>query len=82
MGGIVTSYLTLAAILFCIGLYGALTKKECDHRADFDRIDAQRRQSEPGRFLQMGINPSIHGQIFSLFTMSSRQLKSLLASRS
>ena len=27
MGNLITPYLTLAAILFCIGLYGALTKK-------------------------------------------------------
>lgn len=32
MGNIITPYLTLAAILFCIGLYGALTKK-WGHRA-------------------------------------------------
>ena len=31
MGDVITPYLMLAAILFCIGIYGALNEEECGY---------------------------------------------------
>jgi NADH-quinone oxidoreductase subunit K len=69
MGGIVTSYLTLAAILFSIGLYGALTKKNAIIVLISIELMLNAVNLNLIAFSKWGINPSIHGQIFSLFTI-------------
>lgn len=70
MGGIVTSYLTLAAILFSIGLYGALTKKNAVIVLISIELMLNAVNLNLVAFAKWGINPSIHGQIFSLFTIT------------
>lgn len=69
MGSIVTSYLTLAAILFCIGLYGALSKKNAVIVLLSIELMLGAASLNLVAFSKLGINPSITGQIFSLFNI-------------
>lgn len=70
MGGILTSYLTLAAILFCIGLYGALTKRSSVIVLLSIELMLNAVNLNIIAFAKYGVNPSIQGQIFSLFTIT------------
>lgn len=66
-----TPYLTLGAILFCIGLYGALTKKK---NAVIVLLSIELMLNAVNlnliAFSKFGVRPSLTGQIFSLFTIS------------
>ena len=70
MSGILSPYLTLGAILFCIGLFGALTK----HNAVIVLLSIELMLNGVNlnlvAFSKMGINPSLTGQVFSLFTIT------------
>lgn len=67
---IVTPYLTLGAILFCIGLYGALSKKNAIIVLLSIELMLNASNLNLVAFAKMGVNPSLTGQIFSLFTIS------------
>lgn len=70
MSGIISSYLTLAAILFCIGLYGALSKKSAIIVLLSIELMLNAVNLNLIAFAKLGINPSLKGQIFSLFNIS------------
>lgn len=70
MSGIVSSYLTLAAILFCIGLYGALSKKNAVIVLLSIELMLNAVNLNLIAFAKYGVNPSITGQIFSLFNIT------------
>ncbi len=70
MSGIVSSYLTLAAILFCIGLYGALSKKNAVIVLLSVELMLNAVNLNLIAFAKYGVNPSITGQIFSLFNIT------------
>lgn len=70
MGGIITSYLTLSAILFSIGLYGALAKRSAVIVLISIELMLNAVALNLVAFSKLGINPSIQGQIFSLFTIT------------
>jgi NADH-quinone oxidoreductase subunit K len=65
-----TPYLTLAAILFCIGLYGALTKKNAVVVLLSIELMLNSVNLNLVAFSKLGINPSLTGQIFSLFNIT------------
>lgn len=70
MSGILTSYLTLAAILFCIGLYGALSKRNAVIVLLSIELMLAAVSLNLIAFAKYGMNPSITGQIFSLFIIT------------
>lgn len=65
-----SSYLTLAAVLFCIGLYGVLTKRNAIIVLLSVELMLNAANLNLVAFSKYGVNPSITGQIFSLFTIS------------
>ncbi|WP_040952320.1 NADH-quinone oxidoreductase subunit NuoK [Gorillibacterium massiliense] len=70
MSEIITPYLTLGAILFCIGLFGALTKKNGVIVLLSVELMLNAVNLNLVAFSKLGVNPSLTGQIFSLFTMT------------
>lgn len=70
MDSLATPYLSLAAILFCIGLYGALTKKNGVVVLLSIELMLNAVNLNLVAFSKMGIAPSLTGQIFSLFTIT------------
>ncbi|MEI7025702.1 NADH-quinone oxidoreductase subunit NuoK [Paenibacillus sp. y28] len=70
MSDVVTAYLILAAILFCIGLYGALTKRNAVIVLLCIELMLNAVNLNLVAFAKMGVNPSLQGQIFSLFNMT------------
>jgi len=68
--GIISSYLTLAAILFCIGLYGALSKKSAVIVLLSIELMLNAVNLNLIAFAKYGVNPSVTGQIFSLFNIT------------
>lgn len=67
---IVISYLLLAAILFCIGLYGALSKKSAVIVLLSIELMLNAVNLNLVAFSKYGVNPSLTGQIFSLFNIT------------
>ena len=65
-----SGYLTVALILFCIGLYGALTKKNTIMILICVELMLNAVNLNFVAFSKYGINPNIDGQIFTLFTMA------------
>lgn len=70
MSAMISPYLTLGAILFCIGLYGALSKKNAIIVLLSIELMLNASNLNLIAFAKMGINPSLTGQVFSLFTIS------------
>jgi NADH-quinone oxidoreductase subunit K len=70
MSNIITPYLTLAAILFCIGLYGALTKRNAVIVLLSIELMLNGVNLNLVAFSKMGVNPSATGQIFTLFAIA------------
>lgn len=70
MTSLLASYLTLAAVLFCLGLYGALTKKNAVMVLLSIELMLNAVNINLIAFAKYGTNPSLTGQIFSLFTIS------------
>jgi NADH-quinone oxidoreductase subunit K len=68
--GLATPYLTLAAILFCIGLYGALSKKNAVIVLLSIELMLNAVNLNLVAFSKLGVNPGMTGQIFSLFNIS------------
>lgn len=70
MGNIITPYLTLAAILFCIGLYGALSKKNGVIVLLSIELMLNAVNLNLIAFAKLGDHPALTGQIFSLFNIT------------
>ncbi|MBM7551750.1 NADH-quinone oxidoreductase subunit NuoK [Thalassobacillus pellis] len=71
MSGVsVNAYLLLALILFCIGLFGALTKRNTVIVLISIELMLNAVNINLVAFSKYGINPGITGQIFSLFTIT------------
>lgn len=64
------SYLTMAAILFCIGLYGALTKRNAIIVLISLELMLNAVNLNLVAFSKYGVVPSLTGQIFSIFTIT------------
>ncbi|PZD97800.1 NADH-quinone oxidoreductase subunit NuoK [Paenibacillus sambharensis] len=64
------SYLMLAAILFCIGLYGALTKRNAVIVLISIELMLNAVNLNLVAFAKYGALPSLTGQVFTLFTIS------------
>lgn len=65
-----TSYLMVALILFSVGLYGALTKRNAVIVLLSIELMLNAVNINLVAFAKYGINPAVTGQIFSLFTMT------------
>lgn len=70
MSGTVLPYLTLGAILFCVGLYGALTKRNAVIVLLSVELMLNAANLNLVAFSKFGVAPSLKGQIFSLFNMT------------
>ncbi|GMX60314.1 NADH-quinone oxidoreductase subunit NuoK [Paenibacillus elgii] len=68
--GLATPYLTLAAILFCIGLYGAFSKKHAVIVLLSVELMLNSVNLNLVAFSKLGVNPGLTGQIFSLFNIT------------
>ncbi|MEH6938269.1 NADH-quinone oxidoreductase subunit NuoK [Bacillus sp. EAC] len=66
----INAYLLLALILFCIGLYGALTKRNTVIVLICIELMLNAANINLVAFSKLGVTPSLTGQIFSLFTIS------------
>lgn len=66
----ISSYLMLAAILFCIGLYGALSKKSAIIVLLSVELMLNAVNLNLVAFSKLGVKPSITGQVFSLFNIT------------
>jgi NADH-quinone oxidoreductase subunit K len=67
---IIGSYLTLAAVLFCIGLYGVLTKRNAIIVLLSIELMLGAANLNLIAFSKFGVQPSLGGQIFTLFSMT------------
>ncbi|WP_316570543.1 NADH-quinone oxidoreductase subunit NuoK [Neobacillus sp. YIM B06451] len=65
-----SAFLALALILFCIGLYGALTKRNTVIVLISIELMLNAVNINLVTFSKYGITPSIDGQIFTLFVMA------------
>ncbi|MFO1444314.1 NADH-quinone oxidoreductase subunit NuoK [Bacillus sp. Bva_UNVM-123] len=66
----ISAYLALALILFCIGLYGALTKRNTVIVLISIELMLNAANINLVAFSKLGVMPSITGQVFALFTMT------------
>jgi NADH-quinone oxidoreductase subunit K len=64
------AYLTVAAFLFCIGLYGALTKRNAVIVLICIELMLNAVNLNLIAFAKYGLHPSIEGQVFTVFTIS------------
>ncbi len=64
------SYLTLAAVLFCIGLYGVLVKRNAIIVLLSIELMLNAVNLNLIAFSKYGVVPSLTGQVFSLFAMT------------
>lgn len=65
-----SAYLALGLILFCIGLYGALTKRNIIIVLISIELMLNAANINLVAFSKFGVMPSISGQIFALFVMA------------
>lgn len=63
-------YLVLALVLFCIGLFGALTKRNMVIVLISVELMLNAVNINLVAFSKYGVNPGITGQIFTLFTIA------------
>jgi NADH-quinone oxidoreductase subunit K len=70
MSNVVAPYLMLSAILFCIGLYGALSKKNAVVVLLSIELMLNAVNLNLVAFSKLGVNPSLTGQVFSLFNIA------------
>ncbi|RNB82091.1 NADH-quinone oxidoreductase subunit NuoK [Brevibacillus fluminis] len=66
----VSSYLLVALILFCVGMYGALTKRNTVIVLLSIELMLNAVNINLVAFAKMGLHPALTGQIFTLFTMT------------
>ncbi len=65
-----SAFLALALILFCIGLYGALTKRNTVIVLISIELMLNAVNINLVTFSKYGVSPSINGQVFALFAMA------------
>ncbi|MBO7748978.1 NADH-quinone oxidoreductase subunit NuoK [Paenibacillus sp. MWE-103] len=65
-----SSYLTMAAILFCLGLYGALTKRNAVVVLLSIELMLNAVNLNLVAFSKYGVVPSLTGQMFTLFSIA------------
>ncbi|NBD26755.1 NADH-quinone oxidoreductase subunit NuoK [Paenibacillus glycinis] len=65
-----SSYLTMAAILFCLGLYGALTKRNAVIVLLSIELMLNAVNLNLVAFSKYGVVPSLSGQMFTLFSIA------------
>jgi NADH-quinone oxidoreductase subunit K len=65
-----TSYLALAAVLFCIGLYGVLAKRNAVMVLFSIELMLNAININLVAFSQHGLHVNLTGQIFTLFTIT------------
>lgn len=65
-----SAFLVLALLLFCIGLYGALTKRNIIIVLLCIELMLNAVNMNLVAFSKLGLTPSITGQVFSLFTIA------------
>ena len=65
-----SAFLALALILFCIGLYGALTKRNTIIVLISTELMLNAVNINLVTFSKYGVAPSITGQVFALFSMA------------
>lgn len=65
-----SAYLVLALVLFCIGLYGALTKRNTVIVLISIELMLNAANINFVAFSRLGATPSITGQVFSLFSIT------------
>lgn len=70
MADMATPYLMLAAILFCVGLYGALSKKNAVIVLLSVELMLNAVNLNLIAFSKLGAHPSLTGQLFSLFNIT------------
>ncbi|WP_195573677.1 NADH-quinone oxidoreductase subunit NuoK [Paenibacillus sp. 1001270B_150601_E10] len=70
MSTMLASFLTLAAILFCIGCYGVLTKRSAVIVLLSIELMLNAVNLNLIAFAKYGVMPSLKGQVFSLFTIA------------
>lgn len=73
------SYLTMAAILFCIGLYGALAKRNAIIVLLSLELMLNAVNLNLVAFSKYGVVPSLTGQIFSIFTITVAAAEAAIA---
>ncbi|WNC14515.1 NADH-quinone oxidoreductase subunit NuoK [Brevibacillus brevis] len=66
----ITSYLLVALILFCVGLYGALTKRNAIVVLLSIELMLNAVNINLVAFSKYGLHPAVTGQIFTLFSMT------------
>ncbi|CAM3311720.1 MULTISPECIES: NADH-quinone oxidoreductase subunit NuoK [Brevibacillus] len=66
----ISSYLMVALILFCVGLYGALTKRNAVVVLISIELMLNAVNINLVAFSKFGLHPGVAGQIFTLFTMT------------
>lgn len=66
----ISAYLTLALVLFCIGLYGALTKRNTIIVLISIELMLNSVNINLVAFSKFGMMPSITGQVFTVFTIA------------
>ena len=74
-----SSYLTLAAILFCIGLYGALAKRNAIIVLLSLELMLNAVNLNLIAFSKYGVEPSLTGQIFTIFTITVAAAEAAIA---
>jgi len=67
---VLASYLTMAAILFCIGLYGAFVKRNAVVVLLSIELMLNAVNLNLVAFSKYGTVPSLTGQVFALFTIA------------
>lgn len=65
-----SSYLLVALVLFCVGLYGALTKRNAIIVLISIELMLNAVNINLVAFSKYGLNATLTGQIFTLFTMT------------
>lgn len=73
------SYLTMAAILFCIGLYGALAKRNAIIVLISLELMLNAVNLNLVAFSKYGVIPSLTGQIFSIFSITVAAAEAAIA---
>lgn len=66
----ISAYLSLALVLFCIGLYGALTKRNTVIVLISIELMLNAVNINLVAFSKYGVVPDITGQVFAIFTMA------------
>ncbi|RJX36909.1 NADH-quinone oxidoreductase subunit NuoK [Paenibacillus pinisoli] len=73
------SYLTMGAILFCIGLYGALAKRNAIIVLLSLELMLNGVNLNLVAFSKYGVIPSLTGQLFSIFTITVAAAEAAIA---